>query len=85
MAKKDKNYVSIWFWVLASFVLLIPIVNVVMICIWAFTGDNESKKNYFKAIIIIFLLGILASILLLILGAVPFIIEYIHGISGGAS
>ena len=81
MAKKDKNFVSIWFWMFASFVMVIPLVNVIMTCIWAFTGDNESKKNYFKSIIIIFLLGILTTIMLVVLGAVPFIIEFVKSFS----
>ena len=83
MAKKDKNYISIWFWIFAWIIMSIPIVNVVMICIWAFTGDNESKKNYFKAMILLFLLGVIASIILVALGAAPFVIEYIRGIPSG--
>ena len=83
MAKKDKNYISIWFWIFAWIIMSIPIVNVVMICIWAFTGDNESKKNYFKAMILLFLLGVIASIILVALGAGPFVIEYIRSLSSG--
>lgn len=78
MAKKDKNYVSIWFWMLACIVMGIPILNVIMICIWAFTGENESRKNYFKASIILFLIGLIFTIMLLSLGALPFIINTVH-------
>ncbi len=76
--KKDKNYVSIWFWMLACIVMGIPILNVIMICVWAFTGENESKKNYFKASIILFCLGLLSTIALISLGALPIIIAFVH-------
>ena len=78
MAKKDKNYVSIWFWMFACIVMGIPILNVIMICIWAFTGENESRKNYFKASIILFLIGLIFTIVLMSLGALPFIIAFLH-------
>ena len=78
MAKKDKNYVSIWFWMLTLIVMGIPILNIVMICIWAFSGENESRKNYFKASILLFLIGLSFTIVLLSLGALPFIINFVQ-------
>jgi len=33
------------------FVTAIPIVGLLMILVWAFTGENESRKNYFRAIL----------------------------------
>ena len=79
MRKKDKNYVSIWFWMLAWFVMSIPILNVIMFFVWAFTGENESRKNYFKASIVLFLIGLAIMIALLSLGgAMPFIINFIR-------
>ena len=52
MAKRDKNYVSFWFWFLAIFVAAIPCIGWIMIIVWAFMGDNESRKNYFRAVIV---------------------------------
>jgi len=78
MAKKDKNYVSIWFWMLACIVMGIPILNVIMICVWAFKGENESRKNYFKASIILFLIGLISTIVLMSLGTLPLIIAFLH-------
>ncbi len=61
MAKgKDKNYVSFWFWMLALFVVALPCIGAVMVIIWAFVGENETRKNYFRAMIAWFL--ILAAI-----------------------
>lgn len=36
-------------WMLTFLILLIPIVNIVMMFVWAFGGGNPSKANYFKA------------------------------------
>ena len=58
MAKKgkDKNHVSFWFWFFALFVIALPCIGAVMVLIWAFVGENESRKNYFRALIVWFLL-----------------------------
>lgn len=58
MAKKgkDKNHVSFWFWFFALFVVALPCIGAVMVLIWAFVGENESRKNYFRALIVWFLL-----------------------------
>jgi hypothetical protein len=31
-------------------ILAIPVVGQIMFVVWAFYGDNESRKNYFRAI-----------------------------------
>lgn len=49
---KDRNYVSVWFWLFAMLVTALPCINVVMILVWAFAGENQSRKNYFRALII---------------------------------
>ena len=52
MAKRtDKNHVSVWFWMFALFVTALPCVGFVMVVVWAFVGDNETRKNYFRAIL----------------------------------
>jgi hypothetical protein len=57
MAKGDKNYVSVGFWMLAMLVMAIPCVGFVMIIVWAFVGENESRKNYFRALLLWFLIA----------------------------
>lgn len=50
MAKvKDKKHVSSWFRMFALFITALPCIGVVMIPVWAFVGDNESRKNYLIA------------------------------------
>jgi len=79
MAKgKDKNYVSIWFWMLAIFVIGIPCIGFIMAIVWAFTGENESRKNYFRAWLLWLL--IMTALLggVIALGLFPGVLEAIH-------
>ncbi|HEU0011387.1 MAG TPA: hypothetical protein VFT34_16330 [Verrucomicrobiae bacterium] len=36
--------------------MAIPAINVVMAIVWAFAGENESRKNYFRALVVFFLI-----------------------------
>lgn len=78
MAKeKDKNFVSLGFWIFALFIMAIPCVNVVMMLIWAFAGENETRKNYFKAHLIwVGLFIMLGGTAIILGGALPVIIEF---------
>ena len=80
MAKKDKNFISVWSWLIIWFVMAIPILNIIMFIVWSFKGENETRKNYFKAMIALFLIGLIASLVLLILGVLPFIIGFVVNI-----
>ena len=59
---------------LALFVSSIPLVNVIMVVVWAFTGENESRKNYFKAIIAWFIIGVALCTMLVLIGFFPAVI-----------
>ena len=48
--KDDSNYVSVGSWMWMMFVTVIPIIGFIMMIVWCFTGENESRKNYFRAI-----------------------------------
>jgi hypothetical protein len=60
------------------FVTAIPIVGLIMILIWAFTGDNESRKNYYKALLMWFLIAVVVAVGLLLLGVFPAILQHVH-------
>jgi hypothetical protein len=78
MAKgSDKNHVSIWFWIGSMIVMAIPLVNLVMVLVWAFMGENESRKNYFKACIIVFLFWTAVAAVLLLCGFLPVMIDFV--------
>jgi len=69
--QNDSNYVSVksWMWIL--FITAIPIIGQIMILIWAFAGENESRKNYFRAIILWFLILIGVALAIAAIGAWP--------------
>ena len=64
MATK-KGVVSIGEWIITFILLAIPLVNIIMLFVWAFGGGvNLSKKNYAKASLIIFLFFIVLYIII---------------------
>ena len=56
---------SVGEWMLTILVLAIPIVNLVMLFVWAFGSGNISRKNYCKASLIFAAIFIVIYILLL--------------------
>jgi hypothetical protein len=58
----DPNTVTILDWILSIIVMGIPCVNVIMLFVWAFSGKKESKKNFYKANLILCAASVLASI-----------------------
>jgi hypothetical protein len=51
-------------WMLTILLLAIPIVNIIMLFVWAFGGNaNPSKANYAKASLIWVVIGIVLSII----------------------
>lgn len=65
---RDENYISVGSWMWMMFVTALPIVGWIMIFIWAFTGDNESRKNYYRAILCWMLIFILLIAGLIVIG-----------------
>jgi hypothetical protein len=67
----DPNYVSTWFWLLTIAVTAIPCVGWIMIVVWAVFGENETRKNYFKALLIWILFWVVLYFLLTLFGVLP--------------
>ena len=78
--EEDKNYVSMGFWMLALFVVAIPCVGWIMIIVWAFVGENESRKNYFRAILAWMAIAIGVVVALALLGNLPAIEKQIKSL-----
>lgn len=80
--KEDSNYVSVGSWMWMMFITAIPVVGVIMILVWAFTGENESRKNYFRAILmwVLLLVALFFGLLLVsgLLGNWPVIQKQLH-------
>ena len=68
---KDKNYVPVCFWLLAMLVMALPCVGLVMTVIWAFAGENESRKNYFRAVLWWYLIAAVVLAVMMLLGFWP--------------
>lgn len=63
-----EKVVSFKEWVITLLILCIPLVNIVMVFVWAFgEGAKKSKSNYFKATLlfaaIAIVLGIISAII----------------------
>ena len=58
-------------WLITMLIMIIPIVNVIMMFVYAFGEGNPSKKNYFKASLLIaaIILGIYAIIIIFVIAA----------------
>ncbi len=55
----------------ALIVMALPCIGLIMIVVWAFVGDNESRKNYFRALIAWFLILTALWVVLVLLGFWP--------------
>ena len=76
--KKDDNYISVGSWMFMMFILAIPCVGFIMIVVWALVGENETRKNYFRALIAWFLIIAAISIAITSLGLLPEIQKEVH-------
>jgi peptidoglycan/LPS O-acetylase OafA/YrhL len=58
--------------------MAIPCIGLIMTFVWAFVGENESRKNYFKALLIWYLILGIAALALFAWGFWPVIAENIQ-------
>ena len=81
----DSNYISVGSWMWMMFVTAIPIIGWIMVLVWAFTGENESRKNYYRAILAWILVFVVLLVGLILLGGVlgnwPAIQKQIHDLT----
>jgi hypothetical protein len=58
--------VSVGYWMMALLVTCIPIVNLIVVPILAFSGGNPSKRNYYRAILVwvAMIIGLQVAVLL---------------------
>ncbi|WP_010495241.1 hypothetical protein [Paenibacillus elgii] len=57
-------------WLITMLIMIIPLVNLIMLFVWAFGGgENPSKANYAKATLIWMVIGFAFSLVFMILFA----------------
>ena len=62
--------VSVKEWLLTNLILMIPLVNIVMMLVWAFSSNtNPNKANYFKAALILFVIYLVLAVAVVIFGS----------------
>ena len=62
--------VSVKEWLLTDLILMIPLVNLMMIFVWAFgPNTNPNKANYFKAALILFAIYLVLAVAVVIFGS----------------
>ena len=66
--ERDRNYISVGQWMLWLLLAAIPCVGVIIIIVMAFAGENESRKNYFRALIAWFFIILALFIVIAVLG-----------------
>ncbi|MCA6074731.1 hypothetical protein [Fulvivirga sedimenti] len=53
MENRNTSVMSIQDWIITILITSIPVVNIIMLFVWAFGSDtNENKKNWAKATLI---------------------------------
>ncbi|MGM0396450.1 MAG: hypothetical protein ACQEP4_05280 [Bacillota bacterium] len=56
---RNDESVSVAEWIATTLIMVIPLVNIVMPFVWAFgSGTKRSKSNFFKAQILMGLIGV---------------------------
>jgi Na+-driven multidrug efflux pump len=76
---EDKNYISVGSWMFILLVAALPFIGWIMVLVWALTGENETRKNYFRAILAWIAVIVGLAVGLALLGQLPHIEKQIHG------
>ena len=75
----DHNYVSVGSWMFILLVAAIPIIGWIMVIVWALSGENETRKNYFRAILAWIAVFVGLIVLLAVIGRLPQVEKKIAG------
>ena len=77
MDTRSAPVISLGEWIITFIVLAIPLVNIIMLFVWAFSGGtNPSKQNFCKATLIVYLVCI---VLFFVFGGMAFFGAMMHG------
>jgi hypothetical protein len=57
-----KEPLSLGGWIITLIILAIPILDIIMLCIWAFGGNRDEREKFAKAALILIIIGGIISI-----------------------
>lgn len=61
---EDRSVVSLVDWIITLIIIAIPVINIIMLCVWAFGNRTaKSKSNWAKANLIFMLIGVILLII----------------------
>lgn len=61
---QNKSVVSIANWIVTMILVAIPIINIIMLVVWAFSSSTpKSKANWAKATLLLMVIGIIFAML----------------------
>jgi len=75
---EDDNYISVGGWMWIMFVIALPCIGLIMMIVWAFAGNNQTRKNYFRAIFAWFFLLLALMLVIALLGQFPEVLKTIE-------
>lgn len=64
----NNNQMSVGQWLLTLILLAIPLVNIILLFVWAFGGDNP-KKNFSRATLLLWVILMGLGMILGVMGA----------------
>lgn len=71
METTHSGHLSVGNWMLTLLLTIIPLVNIIMLLVWAFgSGTHPGKANWAKAMLLWFVIFIGLSILMTLIGGV---------------
>ncbi|MBT3393924.1 MAG: hypothetical protein HN411_02290 [Waddliaceae bacterium] len=73
---KKEIPMTVWNWIVTWFIMAIPVVNLIMLFVWAFSKKTKiSKSTWAKALLLLALIGILIFLLIFVIGTSYMTIE----------
>lgn len=72
--------VTVGEWFVTWLVMIVPIVNIVMMFVWAFGSNTKpSKANFFKLCLLMTLISVVLTVILAAIGLIPAMSDMLGG------
>lgn len=73
---QQKDFMSTWDWIITFILMSIPIVNIVLLFVWAFSGTKQSRKSLFKLYLILAIITVPLFFILILALILPAYASY---------